>query len=85
MPAPTALAWMNATLLKGEDPLTNMHANQTAQEIVAAARAYEVTGEMRWREACEAYWKCAVTDRGCPAACENHFRSLQQRSDEGEQ
>ena len=24
----------------------------------------------------------AVTDRGCPAACENHFRSLQQRSDE---
>ena len=51
-------------LLKGEDPLTNMHANQTAQEIVAAARAYEVTGDDRWREACEAYWKCAVTDRG---------------------
>lgn len=51
-------------LLKGEDPLTNMHANQTAQEIVAAARAYEVTGDERWREACEAYWRCAVTDRG---------------------
>lgn len=51
-------------LLKGDDPLTNMHANQTAQEIVAAARAYEVTGELRWRQACEAYWRCAVTDRG---------------------
>jgi DUF1680 family protein len=51
-------------LLKGEDVLTNMHANQTAQEIVAAARAYEVTGETRWREACEAYWRSAVTERG---------------------
>ena len=51
-------------LLKGEDPLTNMHANQSVQEIVAAARCYEVTGDVRWREACEAYWKCAVTDRG---------------------
>lgn len=51
-------------LLAGVDPLTNMHANQTAQEIVAAARAYEVTGEPRWRLACEAYWRCAVTARG---------------------
>lgn len=51
-------------LLAGEDPLTNMHANQTAQEIVAAARAYEVTGDERWRKAVEAYWRCAVTDRG---------------------
>ena len=51
-------------LLAGEDPLTNMHANQTAQEIVAAARAYEVTGDERWRRACEAYWACAVTERG---------------------
>lgn len=51
-------------LLKGEDALTNMHANQTAQEIVAAARAYEVTGDERWRDACLAYWKSAVTDRG---------------------
>jgi hypothetical protein len=24
----------------------------------------------------------AVTERECPAACENHFRSLEQRSDE---
>jgi DUF1680 family protein len=51
-------------LLKGEDVLTNMHANQTAQEIVAAARAYEVTGDARWREACEAYWRSAVAERG---------------------
>jgi len=25
---------------------------------------YDVTGEQRWRDITEAYWKCAVTDRG---------------------
>ncbi|NGN62767.1 hypothetical protein G5C51_02470 [Streptomyces sp. A7024] len=51
-------------LLKGEDPLTNRHANTTIPEALGAARAYEVTGERRWREVVEAYWRCAVTDRG---------------------
>jgi len=51
-------------LLAGEDPLTNRHANTTIPEALGAARAYEVTGEERWREIVEAYWRCAVTDRG---------------------
>ena len=51
-------------LLAGEDPLTNMHANTTIPEILGAARAYEVTGEERWRRVVEAYWDCAVTARG---------------------
>ena len=51
-------------LLAGEDPLTNRHANTTIPEAHGAARAYEVTGEERWREIVEAYWRCAVTDRG---------------------
>jgi DUF1680 family protein len=51
-------------LLAGEDPLTNRHANTTIPEAQGAARAYEVTGEDRWREIVEAYWRCAVTDRG---------------------
>jgi uncharacterized protein len=51
-------------LLKGEDPLTNRHANTTIPEAHGAARAYEVTGDERWRKIVEAYWKCAVTDRG---------------------
>ena len=51
-------------LLAGEDPLTNMHANTTIPEVCGCARAYEVTGEEKWRRICEAYWKCAVTDRG---------------------
>ncbi len=51
-------------LLAGEDPLTNRHANTTIPEAHGAARAFEVTGDARWRKIVEAYWKCAVTDRG---------------------
>ncbi len=51
-------------LLAGEDVLTNMHANTTIPEIHGAARAWEVTGEKRWREIVEAYWRSAVTERG---------------------
>ncbi|MBN9386756.1 MAG: glycoside hydrolase family 127 protein [Chloroflexi bacterium] len=51
-------------LLEGKDALTNMHANTTIPEAIGAARAYEVTGEEKWRKIAEAYWKCAVDDRG---------------------
>lgn len=51
-------------LLRGEDVLTNMHANTTIPEIHGAARAYEVTGEERYRRIVEAYWAQAVTLRG---------------------
>ena len=52
------------SLLAGEDVLTNMHANTTIPEILGAARAWEVTGEQRWRDIVEAYWDLAVTKRG---------------------
>lgn len=51
-------------LLAGEDVLTNMHANTTIPEVMGICRAYEVTGDQRYRDIAEAYWKCAVTDRG---------------------
>jgi DUF1680 family protein len=51
-------------LLAGEDPLTNFHANTTIPEAQGAARAFEVTGEERWRRVAEAYWHSAVTVRG---------------------
>jgi uncharacterized protein len=51
-------------LLDGKDPLTNMHANTTIPEVQGAARCYEVLGDERWRRIVEAYWRCAVTDRG---------------------
>ena len=51
-------------LLAGEDVLTNMHANTTIPEAQGAARAWEVTGEQRWRDIAEAYWDWAFTRRG---------------------
>ncbi len=51
-------------LLDGGDPLTNMHANTTIPEVLGCARAYEVTGERRYRDVVEAYWRCAVDERG---------------------
>jgi uncharacterized protein len=52
------------SLLEGRDPLTNKHANTTIVEAHGAARLYEVTRDERWGKIVEAYWKCAVTDRG---------------------
>ena len=54
-------------LLAGDDILTNFHANQTIPEIHGAARAYEVTGDAKWRAIVEAYWDQAVTRRGAYA------------------
>lgn len=51
-------------LLAGQDVLTNKHANTTIPEIHGAARAWEVTGERRWRDIVDAYWRSAVTERG---------------------
>ncbi|MGI6106666.1 MAG: beta-L-arabinofuranosidase domain-containing protein [Lachnospiraceae bacterium] len=51
-------------LLAGGDPLTNMHANTTIPEVIGCCEAYEATGDEKWKRVAEAYWKCAVTDRG---------------------
>ncbi len=51
------------SLLVGEDVLTNQHANTRIPEIHGAARAWEVTGEPRWRQIVEAFWHCAVIER----------------------
>jgi hypothetical protein len=51
-------------LLRGEDVLTNQHANTTIPEAQGAARAWEVTGDTRWREIAQAYWDWAVPKRG---------------------
>ena len=51
-------------LLAGKDVLTNMHMNTTIPEVHGAARAWEVTGEQRWRQIVDAYWRSGVTERG---------------------
>lgn len=51
------------SLLEGQDVLTNKHANTQIPEILGAAKAWEATGEIRYRHIVEAFWKCAVEDR----------------------
>ena len=51
-------------LLAGDDVLTNRHANTQVPEILGAARAWEVTGEPRWRLIVEEFWRRAVRERG---------------------
>jgi DUF1680 family protein len=51
-------------LLDGDDVLTNKHANTQIPEVLGAARAWEVTGEERWRRIVETFWHSAVTERG---------------------
>jgi DUF1680 family protein len=51
-------------LEQGEDVLSNMHANATIPEVQGAARAYEVTGDERYRRIVENYWDLAVNRRG---------------------
>lgn len=51
-------------ILNHMDVLTNVHANITIPEIHGAARAYEVTGEERYRQIAENYWELAVEERG---------------------
>ncbi len=55
---------LTTPVYRGEDVLTNMHANTTIPEIHGCARAYEVTGEERYRIIVENYWELAVTKRG---------------------
>lgn len=51
-------------LLEGKDALTNCHTNASIPWAHGAAKLYEVTGDEKWRNIVEAFWKSAVTDRG---------------------
>jgi DUF1680 family protein len=61
-----------AALVEGGDPLTNDHANASVPWIHGAARLYEVTGDARYREVVEAFWRSAVETRGMFATTGNN-------------
>lgn len=48
----------------GGDALSDDHANASIPLAQGIGRMAEVTGEARWAERLEAFWKTAVTDRG---------------------
>lgn len=59
-------------LRAGGDPLSNDHANASVPWIQGAARLYEVTGDPRYREIVESFWKQAVEMRGMFATTGNN-------------
>jgi DUF1680 family protein len=48
---------------RGEDPLSLRHANTMIPEVIGAARAWEVTGDPKYREIAEKFWDAVVPDR----------------------
>lgn len=49
--------WLFGPLARAQDNLTALHGNTTAPKIVGAARAYEVTGEQRYRDIATFSWQ----------------------------
>lgn len=50
-------------LLNAKDPLTNNHQNASIPFIQGAAKLYEVSGDKKYLDILERFWKCAVLDR----------------------
>jgi hypothetical protein len=44
-------------LAEGRDALTGLHANTTIPKIIGAARAYEITGDERFRKIAGSFWR----------------------------
>ena len=49
---------------RGEDALSDCHANASIPVSHGAGRLYEISGDPKWKHRMEAFWKNAVTDRG---------------------
>jgi uncharacterized protein len=52
-----------APLAEGRDALTGLHANTTIPKIIGAARAYEVSGNERFRKIAEYFWRQVAEHR----------------------
>jgi len=55
--------WLLDSLANGKDNLTGLHANTTVPKIIGAARAYEVTGERRYRDLAEYFLDDVLRNR----------------------
>ena len=59
-------------LLDGNDPLTKEHTNTDVPWAIGAARVYETTNNIKYKNIVEAFWQQAVTDRGMFATTGNN-------------
>ncbi|HEY6807817.1 MAG TPA: beta-L-arabinofuranosidase domain-containing protein [Gemmatimonadales bacterium] len=52
-----------APLAEGRDELKGLHANTNIPKVIGAARRYELTGESRYRDIAEYFWREVTTRR----------------------
>ena len=52
-----------APLAQGRDELKGLHANTNIPKVIGAARRYELTGEQRYRNIAEYFWRQVTTQR----------------------
>jgi len=57
---------------RGEDVFSLKHANTMIPEIYGAARAYEVTGDVKYREIVEHFWRAVVPSRMYATGSHSH-------------
>ena len=50
-------------LASGRDELTGLHVNTQIPKVIGAARRYELTGERRYRDIAEFFWRQVVEER----------------------
>ncbi len=50
-------------LAEGRDELRGLHANTNVPKIIGAARRYELTGEQRYRDIAEYFWREVISER----------------------
>jgi DUF1680 family protein len=62
-----------APLAERRDALRGLHANTNIPKVTGAARRYELTGELRYREIAEFFWRQIVEHRAyCTGGTSNH-------------
>jgi DUF1680 family protein len=60
-------------LAEGRDELQGLHVNTTIPKIIGAARRYELTGEVRYRDIAEFFWRQVTSQRCyCTGGTSNH-------------
>lgn len=65
-------------LAQGRDQLKGLHANTNIPKVIGAAREYELTGEQRYRDIAEYFWREITTQRAyCTGGTSNdeHWRT----------
>jgi len=68
-------------LAAGRDQLNGLHVNTQVPKIIGAARAYEMTGEARYRQVAEFFWRQVALHRSYCTGGTSHYESWRDEPD----